>query len=407
MTVPPSLRRPDLAPVWQAAADRLARSGLHVRGALSVPPLEGQAHVALRSVLGVPRVGRRVELAALEAGLRRHGVGDDLPGALATLGFPVPVDVLERRAVRERAAQARAAFREAVAAWPASLGEWRAGWADAVVRAGLLAGLDAGGAMIAADRVRQVLVAADAASASGDVSSRTEIAARVLGSAHALDPGTRLHGLVDRALSHAGNAGPDRWERVGLAPDLVSAPVLVWDLDGRHPVVAAAREACEPVHLSSLLLRGVSPPDLVSDRPVLTVENPRVVEAAAQRGHRGPLVCANGNPSGAVRVLLRHLLEAGVTVLYHGDFDAAGLAICGRMHALGATPWQMGSADYADAVAAGERDGLVLPRDPSPAPATPWDPSLRTAFDDRRAVVHEERLVDDLLSAHAAQVAAT
>ena len=47
-----------------------------------------------------------------------------------------------------------------------------------------------------------------------------------------------------------------------------------------------------------------------------------------------------------------------------GDFDAAGLAICGRMQLLGVAPWRMGSVDYADAHAAAERDGLSLFRDP-------------------------------------------
>src|SRR5215218_6897097 len=143
VNVPPSLRHRDLAPVWQRAAARLARSGPDARGAVTIPPLEGPAQVALRSLLRLPTVGRRVDLAALEAALRRHGVGDDLPAALAALGAPVPVDVIERRAARRSGEQARLAFREAVAGWSEPVAEWTAGWAEAIARAGLLAGLDA------------------------------------------------------------------------------------------------------------------------------------------------------------------------------------------------------------------------------------------------------------------------
>jgi hypothetical protein len=51
------------------------------------------------------------------------------------------------------------------------------------------------------------------------------------------------------------------------------------------------------------------------------------------------------------------------------------------------------------AVAEAEAAGMVLPSDDRPVPATPWDPALRSAFAERRAVVHEERLIDGVLGA--------
>ena len=36
------------------------------------------------------------------------------------------------------------------------------------------------------------------------------------------------------------------------------------------------------------------------------------------------------------------------------------------------------------------------------APRTPWDPALTIAFDEHRAVVHEERVMDDVLATHEA-----
>lgn len=59
----------------------------------------------------------------------------------------------------------------------------------------------------------------------------------------------------------------------------------------------------------------------------------------------------------------------------------------------------MSSAHYLAALAAAETAGVALPLDPAHPPSTPWAPSLRALFDDRRRVVHEERLIDVLLTA--------
>lgn len=56
---------------------------------------------------------------------------------------------------------------------------------------------------------------------------------------------------------------------------------------------------------------------------------------------------------------------------------------------------------YCDAVAAAAAAGVDLPRDPAPAPATPWGPDLAIVFEDRRFVVHQERVMDEVLAAHA------
>jgi len=128
------------------------------------------------------------------------------------------------------------------------------------------------------------------------------------------------------------------------------------------------------------------------------VENPRVVEAAAQSRSPAAVVAANGNPSGAVRLLIRQLDAGGAHLRYHGDFDAAGLAICGRMHAIGCTPWRMTSGDYLAALDAADAEGVDLPTDEEPVPPTPWEPALQRVFDDHRRIVHEERLLPGLLA---------
>ena len=57
-------------------------------------------------------------------------------------------------------------------------------------------------------------------------SSRTEIAATLYGSAHALDPGTSRASAVTHALRYRNGPLDERelWEAAGILPDMVSAP---------------------------------------------------------------------------------------------------------------------------------------------------------------------------------------
>ena len=151
-----------------------------------------------------------------------------------------------------------------------------------------------------------------------------------------------------------------------------------------------------PLHLSQFAFRE-HPLAVAPGAEVLVVENPRIVEAAAQRRSAIAVIATNGNPSSAVRLLLLQLLDQGASIRYHGDFDAAGLAICARMHALGLRPWRMTSIDYLDALDAADEAGVALPIDDAAAPATPWDTTLQRTFDQHRRVVHQERLLDLLL----------
>jgi uncharacterized protein (TIGR02679 family) len=130
---------------------------------------------------------------------------------------------------------------------------------------------------------------------------------------------------------------------------------------------------------------------------VLAVDNPRVVEAAAEARSPLSLVALNGNRSAAARLLVDQLLGCRAHVRYHGDFDSAGIAICGRMHALGLEPWRMDADDYLSAVDAAERAGTPLPTERRPPPGTPWSPARRETFDRHRKVVHEELILDELL----------
>lgn len=401
----PSLAADDMAPVWEAVRRRLERSGLDNRGRIRLPDVPASARLTVQALTG-RRAATSVDLAALEQALRRLGVGRDLPSALAALGHPVSTAAAERRAERKAAATARDAARAEAGRWAEP---WAPGWIDGVIRAGGLRGLDVAGAVTLVRSVRAVLDALDAPTAGNTpedrpVTSRVDLAARLFGSSHALDTGTRLEAATTRALeARRGPADPrDLWEHAGAHLDLTSGPALTWRLPVRadSPLAALAGQATAlgiPLHVTQLALRR-HPVTASPDADVLVVENPRVVEAAAQMDVRTPVVATNGNPSGAVRLLLDQLAGSGAVLRYHGDFDAAGLAICGRMAALGLVPWRMTAADYDAGLEAARAGGVTLPSDPAPAPPTPWDPALQATFARRRLVVHEERLLPDLLA---------
>lgn len=400
----PSLDAEGLDDLWDDVARRLETRGADNRGRVSLPALGADARLALGALLGrVP--GKTVDLGALEGALVALGVGTDLASSMAELGHPVSDAPARRRADRAAAREAREAARSEAATWPEP---WATSWIDDVIRAGTLRDLGDAGARRLVQSVRTVLDALDGLGAPdgnrfGPV-SRIDLAARLFGSAHALDTGTRLEAATARALARRVGPAPvgDLWEQAGAHLDLTSGPVLVWNL----PVVAGcplgrltgeATALGVPLHLTQFALRQ-SPAITTAGTSILVVENPRIVEAAAQAGTRRPVVSAGGNPSGAVRLLLRQLLDSGADLRYHGDFDTPGLAMCARMLDAGLIPWRMDTTHYLEAVDAAEAAGVALPLDPSPPGSTPWDPSLQQTFGHLRRIVHEERLREELLA---------
>ena len=395
--VPASLTAPGLAPVWVAARRQLDRHGPERRGAIARPDLDPASALALESLLG-RKPTKRLDLSQLEAALITREVGDDLSDALTRLGHPPSPDAALRRAARARSAAAREALERAVAAWPEP---WAASWAEGIVRAGLLGDLDRDGADGLVAGVRHLLDYLDLVEPPGV--SRTEVAAQLFGSAHALDPGTRLAAFATHALRQ--RVGPlegrELWEQAGILADRVSAPALTWALPVTGASVLdiqirAASAGALPLHVSLMALQR-HPVSVPQGARVLVVENPRLVEAAAERDLEGCVVASNGNPSTAVTTLLRQLQRSGASIWYHGDFDAPGIAICRRMRELGCTPWMMDSSDYEDAVRLAEQTDVRLEPDSKDCGATPWDPTLRAAFESHRLIVHEEFVLDHVL----------
>lgn len=338
---------------------------------------------------------RLVDLAAL---LREAGICDDLGAAIAHLVGPV-VDRKARRASVESAWTEM--FRLAlIDAAPNEVP-----YIEVVRASGLLRRLCPGPIEAARDVLARSLHVVRRLPLPRPT-PLANLAADVLGDSHGLDHGKAVHALVLRYLAlvtglagwESRDARREAWSRVGVIVDELSAPALVLGLRARGDSFTAHTlrlhaEAHEPCRLSTRqLLRERLDWDIPTR--VFVCENPAIVATAAgQRDTAGaPIVCVEGQPATAARLLLTQLAAAGAELLYHGDFDWPGLTIANFvMREHGARPWRMGAEDY---LAADETRGIEL-RGP-PVVAT-WDPGLTAAMQMRRLVVHEEQVVGTLL----------
>lgn len=369
------------------------------------------AAVTLRS----PTAAQRLAVAGLLG--RRLPIGEavtvrlsDVDGVLRRLGFDLADAVVALEGpVRDRPAERRAAIDDreapyvAIAEAAASL-PWAEDWLDGVRRSRMLARLpdaDARTRVLASALELAAVVTAPAA----PVTARNELAARMCGDAHALDDGTVRSALVLRALTVvAGQPVPSStgerralWELFGVMSDAVSSTCLTLGLRplGRSPLSArltTAADAGDPVHITAWDLSRselVVPAGLV----VLVCENPRVLEAVAQRCCGSvAVVCTAGMPSLVTMDLLRRLAGVGSTLRYHGDFDWPGIAIANRLVAtVGCEPWLMTAVDY---LSAARPDGPALE---GPAMTPCWDPALGNAMASKGIAVHEEAVLDAVL----------
>ncbi len=334
-----------------------------------------------------------VRLADVEALLQRAGICDTLAEAIEVLTGPLVDGRARRQAVDAAWAEIFAAADGCSRPW---LEELRA--------TGILRRLSRNDLDVARTLLRQAHEIERRLPAHGV--PLAELAAAVTGDSHALDPGTPL-GTIAVRLAASGKvetwdtteAWREAWTSAGVLCDELSAPVLTVNLpaDGERLTDRALRlhaEAGEPYRLTTRqLLR--EPPTFgsaMAGRTVYVCENPTVVAAAANRlgANAAPLVCVEGQPRTATRLLLDRLATSGAHLAYHGDFDWAGIHIGNlvvRRH--GAAPWRFSSADYRAA-----RGGRPLHGDPVPSA---WDAHLEHAMIEVGRAVHEEEVLDLLL----------
>lgn len=400
--IPPGLER-----IVEHAAHKRERRGPFGDAKVALDPLTEQEADALD---GLPWPGRRrtfisgdtptIGLLRFEAALEAGGLHPDLLYA-EVLGRPVRDLPGENRARRA----SRGAFAEAVLA-DSRVRERPAlqAWLDAACAAGHLGPSDAD-ALDAALQVVARLTPAGPIDALQGVQrpvDRAVLSAELFdGRPHALDGDTRLERLT-RSLIGAW-AGIDSaarprsvWDACGVEVDATSTVVLTLNLAprGDQSLERALRaQSGRHVVLTLGQLRRGSARWPAGD--VFVCENPSVLRAAERAlGERcPPLVCGSGWPTDAVRELLEQLRCAGATLLYHGDFDLAGIAIFRLLERdAGVRPWCYDVEAYGRALTAcGHRD---LPRVSAPRPAAG---DLERALQTSGHEIPEELLLDELL----------
>jgi uncharacterized protein (TIGR02679 family) len=241
--------------------------------------------------------------------------------------------------------------------------------------------------------------------------SRAQLAAEALGDSHGLDNGrpvatialracaadTSIDAIEAAGLQDAEESIRERWARLGVTVNELALPALCLNLPCAGGLSAGLVSAPgEPAHLSLRSLLRRPPAWQVAERDVFVCENPNIVAIAADRLGAGcaPLVCTDGMPSAAQQTLIAQLAAGGARLRYHGDFDWAGLVIGNFVkREFGAEPWRFGTADYLSAAAG---PGIAL-RGDRPVAAR-WDDRLAGAMSERRVAVHEEGVVESLLT---------
>ncbi|MEO8908069.1 MAG: TIGR02679 family protein [Microbacteriaceae bacterium] len=395
------LGTPDTTWLLERVRRRLASTG-EVRGTVTLQHATVDERRALARILGRPvRAGQSatVSLELLDTVLRRAAWPDGLASAVVALAGPVSDPAL-RHAKREAWQHANDRMRAIGDTHPTA-----ADWAVSAVRAGLLK--RAAATPEAAEYlVAQLTLLADSLPTHGEVLG--VVAARLFGDAHTLDAKAVLGPLATGLAAALGGTDTgasaysrrQAWQAVGVVVDELSSFVLTHRLPGggesaTERALAELAATGQPAILSYRQLAmdgcGVAPP------VVFVCENPAVVASAADRLGAGsaPLVCVGGQPGAAAVWLLEDLSARGSRLLYHGDFDAGGMAIARVLASrVPWQPWRFTADDYEDACASLSGLGTFTG---SPG-ETVWDPGLATALEHHRLRVEEESVLEGLLT---------
>lgn len=399
------LSRPDLARLWAAARAKLERLGRLGGEAVLADPTDAERR-AVANLLGLksfPRAAIRAPLAGLDAALRGSRFAVDLKTAMEALFGPLRDLPAERRLEagrRERLWTEAKEHRAASGRPDLHL------WLDALARSGLLFRLAPGDEEpVLKDALTVLAALLDPAA---EPTSLPVLANRTLGSSHALDFGRPASTLVLGALAHRRDQPPPRtagerralWESAGVTADDLLCNVLAVGLrpEGAAPLAVSLRALSDLGEPAVLTLRQLSRGDLpfLPLPQVHVCENPAVIAAAADRlgALCPPLVCLAGIANQAAWTLLDRLAAQGAEIAYHGDFDAAGIAIANALARRYPTfrPWRFRAPDYRAALPLGG-----VPLASGPIPEALWDPDLAPAMEQAGVSVEEEAVLEWLL----------
>jgi uncharacterized protein (TIGR02679 family) len=351
-------------------------------------------HAALASLMGrSPRFTQsmQIDVEAIDTALRRAGIAASLRDAMAQLEGPI-VHLPSMRA-------------DLHARWSALSGGCRHSSLSGLLRTssglGKLKRLARQDLQVAeelcgqADRVLQRLPSTGI--------PRAQLAADILGDAHALDTGRAVATLILSAWRHPSTSsdspiairGRDIWASAGVLVNELARPALFLNL----PVVSGEHEqpVGQPGYLSLRTLLRSPPCWEVAGLEIYICENPNLVAIAADQlgSNCAPMMCTDGMPSAAQRALLTQLKKGGARLMYHGDFDWPGLQIANEvMDAYDASPWRFCAADYCKAVnsLASVTHRLVG----APVRAV-WDLSLSDVMQAHEVAFAEEALAASLM----------
>ena len=234
------------------------------------------------------------------------------------------------------------------------------------------------------------------------------LAADVLGDAHGLDAGRPVATVVvsimrssesqDEALLAEDDRVRSVWARAGVMVNELARPALYLNVPFSVTDGSAVFTVGHPSYASLRWLMRSRPHWDVQECEVFVCENPNVVTIEAD--HLGsqcfPLVCTDGMPSAAQRVMLSQLRAAGAVLRYHGDFDWPGIRIANLvMREHEADPWRMNEHDYVAAAKHSQGRGTILSGTEIVAM---WDPSLSSQMTEYGIGISEEAVVAPLLS---------
>lgn len=396
----------ELAALRQRLRRYFERHSSYVVGrALQLTNLSPVEQHALSLLIGrPPRSTRsmRIDIDQLDDALKNAGIAGSLREALEQLDGPIE----DRAAIKQNR----------LMRWSQVIGtsHWHPSlltWLQVPEAAGLLKRLVRDNP----DTAERLLASADVVirRLPTDGITRAQLAAETLSNAHALDNGQPTATLVLSVLRFDArtNIAPREndedtqkyserarhlWARVGVLVNELARPALFLNLP--CPTQEATRWVLgEPDYLPLRNLLRVPPNWAVAGMTIYVCENPNIVAIAADRlGTRcAPLVCTDGMPAAAQRVLLSQLTQAGARLYYHGDFDWPGIQIANFvMRTWRALPWRFATDEYEAAAATAPSMQHHLSDMPVIAS---WDNTLTSAMQNRGLAIAEEALVKSLL----------
>jgi len=380
-------------------------------GILRLTQLNAAEQEALALLIGRssrPFRSTRVDVRQLDAALNEAGIASSLRTALKLIDGPIV-----NRAAHRINIQAQWDHVTSHGHWHVTLSDW----VITPVAIRLLKRLARQNPTIAQQLLERADIVLRRLPADGVPLS--QLAAETLGNAHALDSGEPTATIILAAWrrlesknAFGANLSDDNeqqndvripdervrdiWARAGVLINELARPVLFLNL----PVACndtTMGTPGEPAYLSLRRLLRVPPVWAVNGVTVFVCENPNVVAIAADRlgAASAPLVCTDGMPAAAQRTLLTQLERAGARLMYHGDFDWAGLQIANHvMRTWHANLWRFGAKDYEVAVTNAPHARHDLS---GPCVAALWDEALMLAMQSHGIAIAEEAVAASLL----------